>query len=313
MAYGGDVNANALMVSLLAGEEVVFPVVDLNDPMFTVPGDETAAMYQPVVRITNEQLTERKIGGDGTFDAIMAGYSAHLKEEYDRQRISGAEYTKAFIALAESAMSNAVQFLISRDQAFWQAAAAQSQAITAKVNLAIAKVQYASMQLEAMNNRASYALTKLRLATEELGFATAKYTLEEMLPLQQNQLSLQNAGQTTQNSILVYQLGSILPAQLALTNEQKEVQRAQTRDHRTDSTGPSDVVTGILGEQKLLYAQQRTSYIRDSELKAAKVFMDAWTARDVIADNLADDVPDNIKETSVNNVLTKLKINNGLA
>lgn len=307
MAYGGDINANDLMTALLAGESITIPVIDLNDAVYTVPGDSNSAMYQPLVRITNEELTSRTVGGNGTFDAIMDGYKVQLKDEYDAGRITGAEYTKAFVSLAESAMTNAVQFLLGRDGAFWAAVRAQADAITARVNLATAKVQYAAIQLEALTSRANYALTKLKLSTEEVTFAQGRFQYENILPLQKTQLELQVAGQTSQNSILTFQLTTMMPAQLLLTQEQTQAQRAQTTNTRIDGITP---ISGLLGKQKDLYTQQIVSYQRDAEIKAAKIFTDAYTVMKTINEGL--DVPTEFQELSLNAILTDIKANNNL-
>src|SRR5688500_4422265 len=140
--YNGDVNANVLMLSLMEGEDIEIPQMDFDGPEFQIPGGTDAEWYQYITRLKNEDLTMGVVGGQGTFDALMSGFKAHLKEEYDANRISGAEYTKAFIALTESAMNNAVQYLLGRDGAFWQAVTAQVAAITARVQLQTAKVQY---------------------------------------------------------------------------------------------------------------------------------------------------------------------------
>ena len=289
MSFGGETIANTLLSSLLEGEDITLPDLNLDDPLYTIPGNTDSAMYQPVSRVTNEELTQKTIEGNGTFDVIMGGFRAQLAEEYAKGRISGAEYTKAFIALSESAMSNAVQFLISREQGFWQAATAQAQAVTARVNLATAKMQYAAVRLEAMSQRAQYGLTKLKLATEDAQYGQIKFQVENLLPLQQ-------AGQEKQNNILDYQLITQLPAQTALLDEQRESARAQTLNTRSDGVTP---VTGVLGKQKDLYSQQITSYQRDIEVKAAKVFTDMWTVNKTIDEGAA--VP---KQTQVYDGLT---------
>ena len=260
--YGGDVNANLLMPSLLDGEHIPIPEINFDDPSFNLPNDLNSDIYKSIPRLTNEDVTLGVVGGTGTFDVMMCGFKAHLREEYDANRISGAEYTKAFIALTESAMGNAVQFLMGRDGAFWQAVIAQSQAITARVQLETAKVQYAQVLLEALNAKANYALTKLKLATEDVSFAVGQ--------------------------------------------EQLEVQRAQTLDVRSDSTP----VTGVLGKQKELYAQQITSYQRDAEVKAAKLFTDAWTVQKTIDEGLLP--PTNFTNASLDPILTTIKTNNDL-
>jgi hypothetical protein len=319
MAYGGDTNANILMPSLIAGEDFTIPDVDLTGAIYTIPGDENSALYNPVVRVTNEELTQKLIDGTGTFDVIMGGFRTQLMKEFSENRISGAEYTKAFIALSESAMANAVQFLLSREQGFWQAAAAQAQAITAKVNLATAKVQYAAMRLEAVNNKATYALTKLRLATEDANFGQAKFQLDVLLPLQEDQLTAQVAGQGKQNDILDFQLDVQMPAQVEMINEQKEAQRAQTMNTRSDNVTS---ISGLLGKQKDLYSQQITSYQRDAEVKAVKLFTDIWNVNKTIDETVP--VPKQVQvydgetpgqtagEGPLYDMLLNVKNNNGL-
>ena len=275
--YGGDVNANQLMLSLMEGENIEIPEIDFNDPSFAIPNDLNSDLYKAVVRLTNQDLTQGVVGGSGTFDALMGGFKAHLKEEFDANRISGAEYTKAFVALTEGAMSNAVQFLLGRDAAFWQAVTAQANAITARVQLETAKVQYAGVLLEALNSRANYALTKLKLATEDVAFATGEF-----------------------------QLGFILPQQRLLLLEQTESARAQTLDNRTDGA----LVVGVLGKQKDLYTQQITSYQRDAEVKAAKLWVDAWTVQKTIDEGLLP--PANFTNASLDPILTTIKDNNNL-
>ena len=119
-------------------------VVDLNTPEYQFPGTITSALYTPVTRFTNADLTTG-VDGTGVFDAIMKSFAAHLKTEYTSGRITGAEYTKAFTALVESAMGGAIQYLLGKDQAFWAAQNAQIAAITARVGLETSKYQLESL------------------------------------------------------------------------------------------------------------------------------------------------------------------------
>lgn len=274
---GGDVNANQLMISLMAGEDVTITPLDFTSPQFSLPVDPNSDIYKTVQRLTNNDLTTGIMGGTGTFDALASGFQAYLQEEFKANRISGAEYTKAFIALMGGAMANAVQFLLGRDGAYWQAVTAQAQAVTAVVNLEVAKVQYSQVLLEALTARANYALTKLKLATEDVNFATGQFNLLNLLPQQK-----------------------------LLLKEQTEVQRAQTLDTRSDGV----TVVGVLGKQKDLYNQQITSYQRDAEVKAAKIFADAWTVQKTIDEGLLP--PNGFTNANLDQVLTTVKNNNNL-
>lgn len=371
MSCGADTEANALIQSLTAGEDFVIPDINWDDDAFKFPGGTDGPLYQPVQRITVGELTTREVGGSGVFDALMASFSAHLRAEYEKSRITGDDYTKTYIALSESAMANATQFLLGKDEAFWSAQTAQLQAFTARIGLETAKAEMANTQLQALNQKATFALTKLKLSSESVTFCTAQYNLLNILPKQVEKLTLENAGQTLQNSTAdfnltrmlpeqlailglekigqgtanstsLYNLNSILPEQLAasliqkagqeITNntatynlsnllpkqaenlvfqgemlkEQTEAQRAQTLDVRKDGS----VVVGVLGKQKDLYKQQITSYQRDSEVKAGKLFTDAWITMKTIDEGLLP--PNGFTNTSLDTILTALKTNNNL-
>lgn len=275
--YSGDVNANQLSISLLQGENLAIPRVDFLGDEFKIPYDTDSELYKLVRKLSNEDLASGVVNGTGTFDVLMQGFKVHLREEYQANRISGAEYTKAFIALTESAMGNAVQFLLGRDGAYWQAVTAQTQAITARVLMETAKIQYIATIIEALNARANYALTKLKLATEDVTFATGQYNLTQILPQQK----------------------------LALI-EQTEAQRAQTMETRT--TG--ETVVGLIGKQKDLYTQQITSYKRDAEVKAGKLFTDAWTVQKTIDEGLLP--PSGFTNANLDQILSTIKSNNSL-
>jgi hypothetical protein len=271
MGCGADIEANELIVSLTAGKNFNLPDIDLEGPEYDIPTDEEGGIYAPITRLTNADLTTGTIDGSGTFDALMRGFKVHLRAEYDAGRITGAEYTKAYTALVEGAMSNATQYLLGRDAAYWQAVSAQLQArqarvleVLARVQLQTAKVQMVALQYEALTNEANYALSKIKLATESVTYCTGKYSLEQIMPIQKT-----------------------------LMQEQVEVQRAQTIDTRVDGTP----ILGAMGKQKELYTQQITSYKRDAEVKAAKIFTDAWITMKTIDEGLA---------------LTSLKTNNAI-
>lgn len=278
MGCGADTEANELLISLTSGDDFVVPDIDLSGPEYQIPGDGTGPGYAAIEPLTEAKLTTRVVGGTGMFDGLMATFSAHLKAEFEKGRITGADYTKAYIALTESALSGAVTYLLGKDQAFWQAMLSQAQAITAKVQLVTAKVQMAAARIEAMNVKAGYSLTKLKLSTESVTYCTAQYNLINMLP-----------------------------QQLLVLKEQTEAQRAQTLDTRIDGAP----IAGLLGKQKALYSQQIVSYQRDSEVKAAKLFTDAWITMKTIDEGLLP--PSGFQNSSLDQVLTLLKTNNGFS
>lgn len=277
MSCSAEVEANRLLEELTKGDDFTLPDIDMSGPEWDIPGGDDSPIFGAITKITNESLTTREVGGSGTFDALMESAHNHLKAEFKANRITGGEYTKAYIAMMESCMSNAVQFLLGRDQAYWAAALAQIQAVTARVTLATSKAQYVLAKIQALSAKSEYALTKMKIATESETYCAALFNVNQMLP-----------------------------QQLKLITEQTESQRAQTLDTRTDGA----VVMGSVGKQKELYSQQITSYQRDAEVKASKLFTDAWITQKTIDEGL--NPPNGFTNASIDTILTKLKSNNGL-
>lgn len=277
MSCSAEVEANRLLEELTKGDDFTLPDVDMSGPEWDIPGGDTSPIFGAIDKVTNESLTTREVGGSGTFDALMESAHNHLKAEFKANRITGGEYTKAYIAMMEACMSNAVQFLLGRDQAYWAAALAQIQAVTARVGLATAKAQFVLAKVQALSTKSEYALTKLKLSNEGQNYCAAKFNVDE-----------------------------ILPAQERLLKEQYEVQRAQTMETRSDALP----IAGSIGKQKELYAQQITSYQRDAEVKASKLFTDAWITQKTIDEGL--NPPNGFTNASIDTILTKLKSNNGL-
>ena len=322
MSCGAEAEGNSLFQTLTAGVSFEIPQIDVTGPSFQIPGGMDSELYKEVTRIANSELTTTTLDGTGTFDVLMRGFKAHLKEEYNQSRITGAEYTKAYTALVESAMAQGVQFLLGKDASFWQAMSAQIQAITAKLQLETARVRHTTAQLEALNQEATFALTKMRLANENMQYCIGKFNHEQMLPAQKTGqdianrtavynldmiMPLQKVGLEHNNSIALFNLHTMLPQQHELLVEQTEVQRAQTLDTRSDGI----TVVGAVGKQKDLYSQQIKSYQRDSELKAAKLFADAWTVQKTVDEGFV--APANFQNPSLDSVLGHIKTNNNLA
>lgn len=284
---GADELANDLLTSLLEGRSFEIPPIDFDDTIFDLP-PETGPIYEAVEKITVADLTTGAVCGGGVFDKLMVSLTAHLKVEYENNRISGAEYTKAYIGIIQAALATASQFLLTKDQAYWGALMVQAQAkaanvelITARVGLVKAKIDAARSQYEALTAEAAYGLTKMKISTEDATYA----------------------NMVRQGEGLDFTNNNILPKQETLLGEQIEVQRAQTLDTRTDGA----IVTGSVGKQKDLYTQQITSYQRDAETKAVKLYTDAWITQKTIDEGLL--APDQFTNSNLNSILSRLRTN----
>jgi hypothetical protein len=302
---GAETEANGLYTALLGSDDIAVPAFDLAGPQYMVPSTTGNVLYEPITNLTNDNLTTRTVGGSGTFDALMASVKAHLTEEYEKNRITGAEYTKAYIALVAQAMDTAAQFLLGREQSHWNALNAQMaarlaevQVVTSRVQLDAAKAQAVNVRFDALTAKANFTGAKIRLATEGINYCLSEFQLNQTLPKQAIILDKQ--------AIQLDKQAAQLDKQTLLVTEQMEAQRAQTLDTRTDGTP----VVGSIGKQKALHTQQITSYQRDAEVKAGKLFTDAFITMKTIDEGLLP--PNGFTNLSLDQVLTALKTNNGL-
>ena len=277
MSCGAENEANELFGELTEGVDFAFPDIDLSGPEWNLPIDANSPLYQPITPLTIADLTTKTLDGTGAFDVIMSSVAVHLKSEYNAGRITGAEYSKTWIASMQAALSSATQFVLSKDTAKWQAVTAQIQALTAKVELQTAKANMLGKQAEANMMAANFALAKMKLATESKTYCIATFNLDNMLPVQ-----------------------------LELVKEQREAQRAQTMDTRSDGAA----VMGSVGAQRALHLQQITSYQRDAELKMTKLFTDAWTVMKTMDEGLTP--PTAFTNANIDLLLAKVKTKNGL-
>jgi len=408
---GADTAADDIYNKLVDEEDFEFPDIDLSGDEFKIPPATDNPLYDDVDRVSVEELTTRTINGAGVFDALMQATHVHLEKEFNASRISGREYSEVYTASIQSAMGQAVAFLMGKDQAYWQAILVQAQArraeieaVTARIQLENTKLEYITLKAGAKIAAADYGMKKLSLALMDVDYCiklmekaaitadveSKVYSNTNILPLQRDQLeenvnqiraiisgigwdnqlkqadveqmlpkriemlnsemesaaidrdmkqfqmdevlpwqslltreqseaaraqTLGNRSDGTpvagviglDNLIKHFTLDHMLPAQHEMVQEQVEGARAQTLDTRTDGTTP---VAGLIGKQKDLYTQQITSYQRDAEVKAAKMFIDSWVTQKTIDEALL--APTSLQNASVDTVMNRVKVNNGL-
>lgn len=246
MANTVDTRAKELLTSITDGLDFSVPNVDFDDASLQIPESLAEALQKVPEQLTNDSLTEGCIEGEGTFDQIMKALKDHLTDEFEAGRITGAEYTKAYVAMMQTALQSAVQYLLGRDTAYYQALGAQAQALTLNIGAYTAKVQLAIAQAQALQNKAQYANTVLNLA------ATDKQMEAEDAQIKQTN------------------------AQVILIGEQSEQAHAQVSDTMRDG---STRVTGYTGNQNALLKQQVIAFKKDSVIKAAKIYADSFATQ----------------------------------
>lgn len=250
-------HATTIFGAMTSGVDLTLPIVDVSSTAYAPPTTVGNPLYTAPVALTTEDLTTGALDGAGTFDKIMASLNVHFEKQYNEGRITGGDYANAYVAATQGALGAAVQFVLGRDQAFWQAQLAQMQARVAEAEairaaLAIEETRAAviNARSNALLSQAQYALAKYQLTTEavqieriEAEIAKVSYETTNLLPVEvsrvtaakdqvlyqtANILPSQNAGLTKDNAIKDYQLASLYPAQVGqITTEtaMKEYQK----------------------------------------------------------------------------------------
>lgn len=252
-----DNMANDLFTALTSDASFTLPTLDLTSSDFDLP----TTVYTSNTRLTETDLTSRTVGGSGLFDGLMASIAAQLNSEFEAGRITAKEYSTSYVALSQSAMNSAVQYLLQKDQQYWQAELIKQQAkaaelavVQGKLQIEISKAQAVQARMAASSTAAEYSLNKMRLATEEAAI--------DLSVAQKTQVDLQ--------------VSSVMPAEVSRINKQVDVDTAQIA--RLTSQNTIDVANvNLLGAQKT-QVEYQTSTVLPQEVALSQKRVDIGTA-----------------------------------
>lgn len=290
-----EIRSKELLSSITQGLDFNIPNVDFNDSAFTIPESLAEALQNTPEPLTVDSLTECVVDGEGCFDKVMTALKAHLNVEYDAGRITGSEYTKAYIASMQGALQFSVQYLLGKDNAHFSSLGAQAASLRANVEAYTAKTQLAIAQAQMHQNKATYANEVLKLGAvdtqRDLVIEQVKQVIAQtaLTGVQEDLTSEQVNTQTKQTAHLAKQTEAITN-QMLLVDAQTEVQKqqkgllleqteqahAQVSDTQLDGTTP---VSGYTGNQNKLLKQQVEAFKHDAIVKGSKIFTDSFATQ----------------------------------
>ena len=252
-------------------------VVDLTVPpelnsidLISTPPSFTPVPVPDIPTLTLNSLTEGEntLQGDGAFDIIMKAVNKHLESQIKKGSISQTETTKVYVAALEMAMGQAVQYLVSANQAAWAGENSKRQAqmleiqkaildqenrtkiletITAKMNMGMVQVQAYRAQGELVATKIGIGSTYHEILHKEI---QAELITEQVDTARAQTKNTLKSGAAV--SGLVQQQILSAQNQALLVSEQMEAARAQTRE--TLSTG--DPILGLVAQTKMMNAKQ---------------------------------------------------------
>ena len=248
-----------------------------------------------VAPLTIDDITSGSVTGTGIFDKLMATVAAQLQSEFQADRITKSDYGQVYVSALNATLAQAIQFLLTKDQAAIQAATLIGQ---------YEKIALEKQQLQYQNDLLIAQKAQLELQNEKLVVEKDVILLQkDQLAAQITQLGVQSAQIQQQTLLIASQILSdekqrdLITNQITLINSQTQTDQAQrnliNQKTVTEAAQTQDGYAGIVGQQKSLYAAQTTGFTRDAEQKAAKL------ALDILATQLSTDDSMTVENTNM--------------
>lgn len=237
-----------------------------------------------------ENLTTAEVEGRGVFDELMRSAKSHIQSEFDKDRITGNNYSDVYLGTMQAVLAQSVQFLLQQGISSKQIEQLDAQIEQTKAQTALITKQELLIDKQMAQIDAEVALTEQRLLTE----------VENTKVQAANALNAQ-----TQNLLLLQQIEKV-KAELEVLAEQKFNAQAQRLD-----TVNGQPVAGSIGKQKELYQAQIDGFTRDAEQKLTKILLDVWSVSRTTNDAVV--VPGNADNTSIDEVIAVARQGIGLS
>lgn len=243
-----------------------------------------------ITTIPLSEFTEAKISGEGAFDVLMRANKAHLAQEYDKNRIKGAEYATVYLGSLESTMRAALDFLIQGKKTALEALLLEQQIILAKVGVEKALAELEIAKLMVLKVPAEIALLE---AQTEMVNRQADNELIQGTVLQATKCKLD-----AEFDVLLMQKLKVA-AESELLGQKVQTEKAQVMTMGVDSDS-------VIGRQKLLYQAQTEGFQRDAEQKASKIMVDSWNTRRMTDEGTVADGTNMLNDVTVGRAVSKL-------
>ncbi len=292
------IDANSLFSQLTNGLTIdlgTFTPLDL-ETTFEAGTDPTLPDVAP---ITLEDLTTKVVGGDGVFDGLMSALTAHLDQQFERGRITGAEYAQVYLGSVTASMQFGVQFLLGRDRAVLEnlqvletIKLTQAQRVRAQADVQLARAQIQQAQLATLELRLKaytaynqYASTKMDLVLGYNAILEAEGK-QKLVSEQYESQRAQTLGTRSDGSTLGGVIGNEIrwtDTKIELSAEELDTARAQTKE--TLKNGGA--IQGLVAIQKDISAATLDKMSKEAQLMGENFEIARAQTKDTLSDGSA--------------------------
>ena len=181
----------------------------------------------------SSDITNGDISGSGVFDLLMKSVKTHLNEEYNASRIRDEDFATVYLGSLQSAMQQAVQYQMGKDQL---------------------EINWEKTQVE-------LDLIAQKILTEK---GQVENVADGLIGQQQALLDKQNTHQTQETVLLGHkintELGQVIDMSTGLIGKQQlqlaEETKLVTEKISTEEAQTTDITTGILGRKQAIMTQE---------------------------------------------------------
>lgn len=266
-----------------------------------------------------KDLTTGEHAGRGAFDELMRTAESHLEREFKENRIDSNEYAQVYLGTLNAAMGTSLQYVLGHGIASRQEELLSSQELKLRQETLVVTQQLANLQKEEALADAELLIKAQQLInlTQEntlLIAQTSKLAADELIADKQllvmdTQIAklVADTALVTQETINKVSQELVIDKQSAKMDEEILLlrQKKRTEEAQILNTVNGVSVTGVIGQQKSLYAAQEAGFARDAEQKLLKFMTDNWGLR-LNSDPLTV-LPGGFSNTEIDKVLTKAK------
>jgi hypothetical protein len=214
------------------------------------------------VDLTN--ITSGTLDGTGTFDKLLATMQLHIEREYDAGRLLGADYANVYVASIQAAMSQAIQFELTKSQ------------VAAQTDLTLEQIETQNQQTLLATEQAKQAVIQTRIVTaSEL----------DQIAIAVNQKSL--SDEQLEQSLVQ---GSILDEQALQAEKQTSLTTTQDAIATATKQGQIDIQANqvLLADEQVIQSEVQGD-ILDEQLKQAEKQTALITTQDSVATSVKQD------------------------
>ena len=119
-----------------------------------------------IMPVTVDDITQGSVTGTGIFDKLMATVAAQLQAEFKADRITKSDYGQVYVSALNNTLGQAIQFLLTKDQAALQAATLAAQYEKIALEKQILELQKQQLTSQILTDAAQRALINQKTVTE---------------------------------------------------------------------------------------------------------------------------------------------------